>query len=119
MAHNVPEGDLTSQGFKLIYFIPFSQASYLDELAQINASCSINTVICVGGREARSNSILLISCGKCWSIFKLTPVNIVNYINGAYWYFNSLSFGFSQSNSINQTTCDANDLTNKNKLVII
>jgi hypothetical protein len=119
LAHNVPTSDLTNQGFKLIYFYPYSHTSYLDEFIQINSSCSINTFLCVGGKEEGSDSILLISCGKCSLIFTVTSLNMPNYVNGAYWYFNSLSFGFSKISTINQTSCDANSLTDNNKLVNI
>ena len=110
-------GSLLKKGYRIVYNKTYSHSTTYEELKSINESCKLQSTICVGEtNKSNSDSINLISCGNCQSIMKETKKNSPKLVNGAYWYFNSLSFGFAPNSIINQENCDTYDSENNERL---
>ncbi len=108
--HNVLITDMQSQGYRIVYDLPYNNATLLSELNQIKSQCNNGTVLCAGGAFQNSDNLLLVSCGNCHSVLTPTEYRKPVFNNGAYWYLtNGKSFGFSHSFYIFQDDADHSD----------
>lgn len=117
LRQNILVTDLLNQGYYEVYNYAYSYATTTAQLALVNVTCDRYSILCAAGGAANSNSLLLVSCGNCWSILSVTQVNRPRLVNGAYWYMTpNYSFGFAPNATINQITCDKFDTTNSFRL---
>ena len=114
LAQNVLISDMKAQGYKVVYDYLYNHDTTWSELNSIKATCSPQSVLCVGGGPQNSDNLLLISCGNCQAVMTPTQHNTPVLNNGAYWYMtNSLSFGYAPNSLISQDQADTID-TNVN-----
>ena len=111
MTHDISVNKMKSQGYRVVYDYPYSNATSLSELNSIKSECSSETVLCAGGVASNNkDNLLLVSCGNCLSVLTQTQKNVPVLNNGAYWYLTDIegsrSFGFSPSYKICQNGCD-------------
>ena len=84
LAQNIQITDLLNQGYDIAYNFTYLHSTSIAELNAINSTCSQNSILCVGGAASKSNILLLLSCGNCWSILSTTKKDTPVLINGAY-----------------------------------
>jgi hypothetical protein len=107
-------------GFVYAYNKPYSHETTVTEMDEIKNSCSLTTILCLGGRDNISDIFLVVSCGYCSVVLSKTAKNIPTLHNGAYWYYSdvneSRSMGFAPNSNINQTNADIVDTLNNQRV---
>jgi len=108
---------LLGNGFQIVYNQFYSHATQITELIAIKNKCTKQSVICVGGADSLTNTLLLVSCGSCLKILTNSTVkDQPTYINGAWWYLTpGYSFGFAPSYNVRQMWADTYDAYNDTK----
>ena len=115
--NNVHVSKLTKNGYSYVYEKPYNHKTTSSEMDEINKSCLSTTNLCLGGRDSTNDVLLVVSCGLCSVVFTKTPKNTPNLHNGAYWYYTpDGSMGFSPNSTVNQTSADAFDQSNNQRV---
>ena len=109
---NVSKQALLEAGWTLCWEGLYSGQAYIPE---IQASCTGEFLAYAGG-QANSDTYMLFAAGQRSVMFSETGYNQVLQDNGTYWYYNSSSMGFSNTDSIQQSSADVSDLSNNLKL---
>jgi hypothetical protein len=107
-------------GFVYAYNKPYSHLTTGTEMDEIKNSCSLTTILCLGGRDNISDIFLVVSCGYCSVVLSETPKNIPTLHNGADWYYSNVygyqSMGFAPNSDIYQNNADIADLLNNQRV---
>ena len=104
-------------GLQVAYQQPYLHVTTSAILQGIKASCSENSVACVGCYLTGQNFVHVAACGICKAIFTETVLNTPNLINGTYWYETAtLSFGLSDTFEINQYAADYGQFNDEAKI---
>jgi hypothetical protein len=100
---NVSEETLRLNGWTLRYEQTYST---------VNSSTGIEfrpseSFMIVTGKSIGSNTLTTLAAAPTSSVFTSTTVNTPQLLNGTYWYYTpTMSFGFSPTNVIQQSTAD-------------
>lgn len=102
LANDVTVKNLLNDGYVTVYEYLYSHSTTSKELDNITATCTNNTILCVGGRQSNSQILRLVSCVNCLTITGKTVLNKPILEN-----FDS--FGFSPNATIYQGHADFNN----------
>jgi len=104
LGSNIKMNELLNQGFQTVYDKSYTETTKMkDELENVKSKCNKDSIICVGGADSLTNTLLLVSCGSCWDILTITKKDQPRLVNGAWWYFTpGISFGFAPNSNILQ-----------------
>ena len=108
-------------GFFYAYKKPYSHITTGTEMDEIKNSCSLTTILCLGGVDNKNQVLRVVSCGFCSVVLSKRHRNTPYHHNGAYWYYtpdveNSRSMGFAPHPFINQNNADIADKLNNQRV---
>jgi hypothetical protein len=112
---NVPEQTLINNGWTLFYSETF--ATPISE--NVSELIPTGKYVIFAGRQANSSTLTLAAAGLTSAVFRETPVNTPQLVNGTYWYFTKLpapqstnvgSIGFAPTAEIRQNETDLSNV---------
>ena len=68
LAHNVSIEVMQSQGYEIVYDVSYFHEKTFAELNATKFKCSYESVLCAGGAAMGSDTLMLVSCGKCHAV---------------------------------------------------
>ena len=100
--HQTPLSHIQASKFEKVYDEPYSHPSTMEELLNIEATCTQRTILCVAAYEVGATHIQLMACGYCkYVLHATTDMNNGVLHRGVYWYLlDDRSFGFSNIGNI-------------------
>jgi hypothetical protein len=116
--NNQPLSFLLIKGFSVIYNYTYNHVSSTNEINEIRNECVERNSLCMGGLDSRSPDVLLVvACGCCLDVLKVTEVNQPQLHNGVYWYNTpGYSIGISPNSTIALDKADGFDMANNQRI---
>jgi len=89
-------------GYLIEYNQFYSHETVSNEIDTISAKCNSTSILCIGGSDVVTNLLLVVACGNCQKITKVTSsVSVAYFDTTAFWYrVPGSSIGFSPTLTI-------------------
>ena len=108
---------MINNGYTLILEVGYDYQTKYSDFNNYKNTCKTNSIICLGGGQAGSDSIRVVACAACSDVITDTAINSPVYHGLAYWYLSDpTSVGFSPTSTISQGQADTYDITNELRL---